>query len=245
MDIFSLILIGLVIGALILFSEAMKGKKPAKSASSQDGWNEIKFFLDVHKKISRDYTLIIDRSGSMASKEGFFGPTRWQEAEKAIQYLAPHVTECDPDGVTIYFFSGGAPIVFEHVKDAEQVRQIFGQHSPSGSTNLAGALKQAFQHHFSEGGKPETILVVTDGIPDNEQEVKNVIIDATKKLATKEQLSVSFIQIGDDYRAGKFLAELDDDLQSLGAKYDIVDTLTTEEMKGMSFSSMIQKSMLD
>jgi len=89
------------------------------------------------------------------------------------------------------------------------------------------------------------MLVVTDGQPNDENAVKKVIIDATHKLKNKEDLSLSFIQIGNDARAKQFLADLDDQLQSQGAKYDIVDTVTTEEMEGMTFSQLIQKSITD
>jgi len=87
--------------------------------------------------------------------------------------------------------------------------------------------------------------VITDGQPNNEGDVAKVIIDATKKMRVDSELSISFIQIGSDSSATKFLTTLDDDLEGLGAKFDIVDTLTTKEMKGMTFSMLVQKSILD
>lgn len=50
---------------------------------------------------------------------------------------------------------------------------------------------------------------------------------------------------GDDEKAGKFLRSLDNDLQKAGAKHDIVDTITAEKMKGMSFVELISKSLAD
>lgn len=60
-----------------------------------------------------------------------------------------------------------------------------------------------------------------------------------------EELSVSFIQIGNDHGAKKFLRSLDDDLRGKGAKFDIVDTVTSDEMMGMSFANLVAKSVLD
>ena len=57
--------------------------------------------------------------------------------------------------------------------------------------------------HFISG-KPETILVITDGQPNDENGVKNVIIEATKKLQRDEDLSISFVQIGNDGGATRF-----------------------------------------
>jgi len=45
-----------------------------------------------------DYTIIVDKSGSMNSK-------RWKEAEKAVELLAPVVTAQDSNGISLYFFS--------------------------------------------------------------------------------------------------------------------------------------------
>lgn len=32
-------------------------------------WDEVKFFVDANKKMPRDYTILIDCSGSMSAKE--------------------------------------------------------------------------------------------------------------------------------------------------------------------------------
>ncbi len=52
---------------------------------------------------SRDYTIIVDASGSMWSA-GSNGKTRWEEAAAAVAHLVPHACRCDPDGISLYFF---------------------------------------------------------------------------------------------------------------------------------------------
>jgi len=221
------------------------GNPPIQKKTTE--WDEIKFFADVNKEMKRDYTLIIDQSGSMSSMASwsswFKWNTRWSEAKDAVQYLAPHITKLDPDGVKVFFFNHNWK-KYENIRTAGEVMDMFSKERPGGSTDLAKVLKKALEEHF-ESGKDETILVVTDGQPNSEPEVKDVIIKATKKMKLDSELSISFIQIGDDYGAAKFLQALDDDLQDMGAKFDIVDTLTTTEMKGMSFSTLVQKSILD
>ena len=50
--------------------------------------------LNFFKKVksvdtSRDYTIIVDASGSMF-------PNRWEQAKNALQHLAPSACKCDP-----------------------------------------------------------------------------------------------------------------------------------------------------
>lgn len=72
-----------------------------------------------------------------------------------------------------------------------------------------------------------------------------MIIKAANKILDDPELSISFIQIGSDHDATKFLQKLDDGLQKKGAKFDIVDTLTAEKMKGMSFAELVRNSIYD
>ncbi len=54
--------------------------------------------------------------------------------------------------------------------------------------------------------RPETILVITDGEPSDKTEVEKVIINATKKYMKRdEDLSITFVQIGNDEGATSWL----------------------------------------
>ena len=106
---------------------------------------------------------------------------------------------------------------------------------------MSEVLEAAFQEHFT-GKRETTILVITDGAPDSQSEVEDVIKKAANRLMRDEDLSVTFVQIGNDQSATKFLKKLDDDLE---CKFDIVDTVTVEEMEGMSFEALIEKSIND
>lgn len=121
-------------------------------------------------------------------------------------------------------------------------------------------------------GGQTTILVITDGEPNNKRsgttdltvsgllifcEVKQTIINASNRLQRDEDLSISFVQVGRDRDATRFLKELDDDLR---CKFDIVDTLPAgntpfcsvrcadsilDALKNMSFEQFIQLSIND
>lgn len=64
-------------------------------------------------------------------------------------------------------------------------------------------------------------------------------------MCKNEELSISFIQVGSDGKAAKYLNELDDDLEKSGAKFDIVDAMTKDEMEGKSFLDVVQMSIHD
>jgi uncharacterized protein with von Willebrand factor type A (vWA) domain len=198
---------------------------------------------------NRDYTLIIDKSGSMATPDQKGGRTRWVTAQESTLALASKCEQFDPDGITIYLFSGKFKR-YENVTSAK-VTQIFTENDPSGTTDLAGVLKDAtddyLQRKASGTTKPngETILVVTDGEPDDRKAVMKVIIEVSRRLDRDEELAISFIQVGNDPQATRFLKILDDDLQSAGAKFDICDTVTMDDMEDMSLSEVLLNAIND
>ena len=66
----------------------------------------------------------------------------------------------------------------------------------------------------------------------------------TKTLKQDEDLSITFIQIGDNQAAGTWLKMLDDDLHTT-AEFDVVDTMTCQDLKGTSFKDVITASVRD
>ncbi|MBE9259289.1 MULTISPECIES: VWA domain-containing protein [Aphanizomenonaceae] len=198
---------------------------------------------------NRDYTLIIDKSGSMATPDQKGGRSRWVTAQESTLALASKCEQFDPDGITIYLFSGKFKR-YENVTSAK-VTQIFTENDPSGTTDLAGVLKHAtddyLQRKASGTTKPngEIILVVTDGEPDDRKAVMKVIIEVSRRLDRDEELAISFIQVGNDPQATRFLKILDDDLQSAGAKFDICDTVTMDDMEDMSLSEVLLNAITD
>jgi uncharacterized protein with von Willebrand factor type A (vWA) domain len=198
---------------------------------------------------NRDYTLIIDKSGSMATPDQKGSKTRWATAQESTFALASKCEQFDPDGITLYVFSGRFKR-YENVT-ASKVTQIFQENDPSGTTDLAGVLKHALDNYFqrkSSGqtkANGETILVITDGEPDDRKAVMKVIIEASRQMDRDEELAISFIQVGTDAQATRFLKVLDDELQSAGAKFDICDTITMDDMEDMSLSEVLLNAIND
>lgn len=199
--------------------------------------------------LERDYTLIIDKSGSMATPDQKGGRSRWVAAQESTLALASKCEQFDPDGITIYLFSGRFKR-YENVTSTK-VTQIFQENDPSGSTDLAGVLKHATDNYFQRKSVGETkpngeiILVVTDGEPDDRKAVMKAIIEASRRMDRDEELGISFIQVGTDPQATRFLKILDDELQGVGAKFDICDTITMEDMEDLSLSEVLLNAIND
>ena len=197
----------------------------------------------------RDFTLIIDKSGSMSTPDQVGGRSRWQSAQESTLALARKCEQFDADGITVYLFSSRFKR-YDNVTSSK-VEQIFQENDPAGTTNLAAVLQDATDRYFQRkaagqtkaGG--ETILVVTDGEPDDRKAVMKVIIEASRQMDRDEELAISMIQVGSDATASRFLKVLDDELQGAGAKFDICDTVTMDDMADMTLAEVLLNAIND
>ncbi|HAZ46646.1 MAG TPA: hypothetical protein DDW76_12990 [Cyanobacteria bacterium UBA11369] len=197
----------------------------------------------------RDYTLIIDKSGSMSTPDQPGGRSRWDAAQESTLALARKCEQFDPDGITVYLFSSRFRR-YDNVT-SNTVVQIFQENDPAGTTNLAGVLQDATNRYFERKAAGQTkaggevILVITDGEPDDRKGVMRAIIEASRRMDRDEELGISIIQVGSDATATRFLKALDDELQGAGAKFDICDTLTIDDMADMTLAEVLMNAIAD
>lgn len=191
----------------------------------------------------RDYTLIIDQSGSMSAADQPGEKTRWQAAQECTLALARKCAEFDSDGIVVYFFSSRFKR-YDNVTE-DKVDAIFQGNVLGGTTNLASVLQDAVKNYFQRKAagqaklSGETIFVITDGEPDDRIAVADVIVHATHKMEQEKELTISLIQVGSDSKVTRSLKSFDDQLQGLGAKFDIVNTITVDEMKDMTLTEVL------
>jgi hypothetical protein len=196
---------------------------------------------------NRDYTLILDKSGSMSTTDQG-GKSRWDYVQESTLAIARKCEQLDPNGITLYTFSGRFRR-YDNVT-ASRVSQVFQENDPLGSTNLAAVLQDATNNYFQRKASGqttigETLLVITDGEPDDRRAVIDVIIRATEKMENDAELAISFIQVGNDAGATTFLKALDDQLESVGAKFDICDTITIDDMGDLSLAEVLMSAIDD
>ena len=177
-----------------------------------------------------DYVVLIDASGSMANTDGK-AATRFERAKESVIGLVSELGAVDEDGIDVITFGGESIIHTGGVKTPADVQSAFNRRV-AGSTPTAEALELAFKI-AGKSDKPDFVIVITDGEPNNRQAVKDVLIKQANSQNADGDLTVLFIQIGDDASAAGFLAELDD---GLNAKFDIVDTMT--QAKADSYPSL-------
>ncbi|MEL7038991.1 MAG: hypothetical protein AAFO04_25790 [Cyanobacteria bacterium J06592_8] len=194
----------------------------------------------------RDYTLIIDTSVSMSIFDRFEQKRRWEMIQESTLELATLCEHFDPDGITVYLFSDQFKR-YEKVT-AERVVQIFQQHEPQGKANLAAVLKDATDNYFERRAMEisksngELILIVTGGEIEGTEAVKQIAINASNQLNRDEELGIELIQVGDDSTVTQFFKVLDRELQMAGAKYDICNTVTFEDMEEMSLTDVLLRA---
>ncbi|NEQ24092.1 MAG: VWA domain-containing protein, partial [Microcoleus sp. SIO2G3] len=134
---------------------------------------------------------------------------------------------------------------------SKKIEQIFQEVELQGSSNLGNVLQDALNNYFQRKAdgqaKPngETIIVITDGEPHNRMGVTEAILNASMRIDSGEELAISFIQVGSDPKASKFFKALDDQLKGIGAKFDIVDTITFKEMENTTLKDVLLKAIVD
>lgn len=198
---------------------------------------------------NRDYTLIVDKSNSMSAQDQPGGKSRWDAARESTLALARECDRLDPDGITVYLFSSRFKR-YDNVT-AEKVARIYAENDPMGRSDLATVLQDALENYFQRKAagvsKPngETLLIITDGEPDDRKAVIRTLVEASRKIDRDEELGISFIQVGDDPKVTEFFRALDDQLAAAGARFDIVDTVTIEEIGSTPLPDVLLDAVLD
>lgn len=199
--------------------------------------------------LNRDYTMIFDRSGSMSDPVSATDTrSRWESVKETAVAVSRKINEFDSDGITVYTFSDRFQR-FDNV-GPDKVSELF-KSEPVGSTALHSVLNHAFNDYFKRRDRGEaksngeSFFIVTDGKPDNAQAVVQEIVAATKRVNNPKELSLTFLQVGDDAQAAAFLHKLDDDLEPAGAKYDIVDTISVDKLSGRSLTEVITAAIVE
>ncbi|KAF8872732.1 hypothetical protein BD779DRAFT_1571940 [Infundibulicybe gibba] len=168
--------------------------------------------------------VVVDDSDSMAG-------SLWMDAREALAGVADLNCRASADGVDVYFLNDAR--FMTNVKDGNQVRQIFNNLDPTGTTPLGEKLQQIIDKYIpllenpQSKHKPITLIVITDGVPTDDP--TEVIVRAARRLERSgvplSKFGIQFVQIGDDEEATDALRELDDDLAARYNIRDMVDTI--------------------
>src|SRR6476469_10751075 len=90
----------------------------------------------------------------MSTPDQRCGRSRSEVAQESTMALARKCEQFDPDGITVYLFSGRFKR-FDNVTSSK-VSQIFQENDPSGTTDLASVLKDATDRYFENKAAGQT-----------------------------------------------------------------------------------------
>ena len=180
---------------------------------------------------------------------------RLGSAEQMVTDLLDTIFEFAIDKkLPTYLFGSNAESVGELTNKME-VLQLFHDHTPEGSTNLSDTLDLALAENFEKTKEKfdefpgMTVIVITDGQPDSEVNVKNVLLKyadpVNDYIEKNEDLAISFIQIGDDQGAKAFLDEMDKGFEFNGDIVNICDTKTIDEVNILGVYRILHDAIFD
>lgn len=207
--------------------------------------NEVKG-MSVEDLKKRDYIVMIDKSASMNEPDcgtADSPKTRWEAVQECALGLARECEKYDDNGITVITFNKHSKKFENITSGGDKLKQIFTEEQPGGSTDTAAALKDILDEYIATKGqpnrKPITVVCITDGEPDSQTELAKVIVAASNAIDDENEIGISFVQIGKDAKARLFLKSLDNDLTDHGAKFDIVSTVTDEELNDKTMEEVL------
>jgi Mg-chelatase subunit ChlD len=179
--------------------------------------------LDNH-----DLVILIDKSGSMR-EDASPGVSKWEWCKNNTLNLLETAGKHFENKITIVPFDTRFQ-VFDNA-DLSKVASIYQEFSPMGGTRPDGALAFELDEYFAKRQKtrnikPLIVAVLTDGLPNDPDALRDVIFDATMRMQKPDEICITFLQIGESFSGSRILTALDDYLVDAGARYDIVDTTT-------------------
>lgn len=185
-----------------------------------------------------DVVLFIDDSGSMNFDEQWNQSTEKTDDLKLILSRVVDITSMfDDDGLSLRFFNCSHE--FDGITNEQDALNALGKVHYNGGTPLGKHLLSKILEPFvyakartNQLTKPIMIYVITDGVPDNKQEVKDNIHRCKQWLGQtsygKSAVNVMFAQVGNSQSAAKYLKEDLDNDPDIG---DDVDTTGNFEME--------------
>jgi hypothetical protein len=215
----------------------------------------IRFGLNYGKNLmtaallkNRDYTIILAKVAPSVTKTPPGYENRWLAAQQAIMNLAAICESFDPDGINVYISCRDAECGFHPYRQvlSKELETIFQTHFPPENLHLLDGLKMALEDYFTRKAAQKTkpngaiILVLIDGEPLDRMAIARLIVHATTQMEQDSELGIGFLQLGDDLIARGFLNALDENLQTAGAKFDIVHSRVLEEIPAQCLVDFLQ-----
>jgi hypothetical protein len=184
-----------------------------------------------------DTVFILDDSSSMMDgvKDKHSFPSCWDELVVGMGHIGSIAAKYDEDGIDIYFLNTKAQ--HKNICTGEEILGILSgidMTIEGKSTLIEPKLRPILENHVvkvknykllqrecpddaGDPPKPLNVIVITDGMADDADDVEDVLVQIARQLdlieARPHQIGVQFVQIGLDQKAATWLKTLDDNLR--------------------------------
>lgn len=177
--------------------------------------------------------------------------SRWQWVAAHALDFANQISPVKPEGFRLILFNQWRDI-HDGVAPA-QVPKIFYNTKVGGDTLLAQFLGEQLLQYIGKRKaaagktrvKPLAVAVLTDGLPDDKNNLSEIIIHTTKQISSRDDVTITFLQVGTSNKGESFLADLDNNLTARGARFDIVDHKTFDQVKVSGLGRAIVDAVLE
>ena len=221
------------------------------SASAVEGSSER--LSDVDDKIrhpllnnlaERDVYLLIDHTSSMMHEDCPGAVTRWDWLRRQVLSLSEGLEKQIKGNIALVPFAQDFK-VYPRVS-SPQVKSIMKGLIPAGSTHPEKALQTVFDAYFAQKEtnpgivRPLLVVVVTDGVPNEPDEVIDVVTRATARMTDSREILLTFLQIANDQQGNSIMKELDCDLvEKDGARFDIINRKDFREVQSKGLEACL------
>lgn len=195
-------------------------------------WNYLKGY---------DIAILIDRSGSMGDSAPNSSQTKWDAMRKVLADFANEAQAFAGKKFKVVTFNDGMQVTDS--VGPSTLYKVFSGLNPEGATDLISPLNAVFNDHFSRAPQNKLLIaVLTDGEPENFQDVGRAIIAATNKIKENADLQITFMGIGENDVGEGVLSYFDDGLLSEGARFDVVDQIDFQDLNELGLAGAIMES---
>ncbi|KAG2123417.1 hypothetical protein DEU56DRAFT_745392 [Suillus clintonianus] len=202
------------------------------------------------KKLA-DYktVVLIDDSISVGMAE----EQSWTLVREALAGIADLANQYGSQGIDLHFLHHEH--FHQNIKTSHEIQHIFNQMAPNGpETPTAAKLEELINFYLPlverkfPQHNPIDIIVITDGVATDQQDLPEVIVSAAHRLersqVPEEMFGIQFVQIGTDAEAASALRALDDHLAKQYKIRDIVDTTPYDPQQGAFNTDYMLKILL-
>ena len=185
---------------------------------------------EVWKRLgSYQLAVLVDRSGSMMEPIAEGNESRWLWAGKVVQAFAAQAQTVANKSVTLGTFASEYQIAYNIQPSA--IGAIFRNLRPDGGTRLAPPLKEIIDSYWRSSTREKLlVLIATDGCPDDFKNLKELIVESSRRISYPGQIELVFLGIGEDMNGRSVFNYLDHSMHEEGAAADIVEQIPFSEI---------------